>query len=312
MDLLPDGVTLLEAMRYFLKHHQGVSPVLLPVATERFLGEKKQAGLRSSTIKQYRQHLAKLCSDFDNGAMVHETTEKIGAWFSEKDFPGATRNNFRRSLSAFYGWCVANKFASRNPIPGIAAAVIDGKLPEVFSVKQVRALLQACADLYPELCPYLALGFFAGVRPNELMRLDWSAIEDGHVHIGAEVAKTRQQRYITIMDNLAEWLQQYPSKGPIAPVQVKALYRRVKCIREKAGISKWPEDVMRHSFATYHLALYQDAPKTSHELGHTDTDMLYRHYRNLAKKADAEKYFGIMPVSQKTTTNSSQNCPDKL
>ncbi len=36
-----------------------------------------------------------------------------------------------------------------------------------------------------------------------------------------------------------------------------------------AGVATWPHNVMRHSFASYHLALHRDAPLTAHELGHS-------------------------------------------
>ena len=135
---------------------------------------------------------------------------------------------------------------------------------------------------------------FAGIRPAELMRLEWSAIGN-HIHIGPEVAKTRQQRYVEIGANLKKWIKGTQSTGRICPVGDKKRKELMKAVREKAKVGEWPPDVMRHSFATYHLGLHQNAPQTAHELGHTAPDMLYRHYRNLATKAEATKYFLIAP-----------------
>ena len=53
---------------------------------------------------------------------------------------------------------------------------------------------------------------------------------------------------------------------------------------------------MRHSFGTYHFALYEDPLKTSVEMGHkTGDDVLFEHYRSLAKKDEAKEYFNIFP-----------------
>ena len=52
---------------------------------------------------------------------------------------------------------------------------------------------------------------------------------------------------------------------------------------------------MRHSYASYHLALHQSADKTALEMGHRDTNMLFRHYRELVTKEAAIGYWNIGP-----------------
>ena len=52
---------------------------------------------------------------------------------------------------------------------------------------------------------------------------------------------------------------------------------------------------MRHTFASYHLAMFRSAEKTALELGHRDTTMLFSHYRELVQIADAEEYWSIKP-----------------
>ena len=53
---------------------------------------------------------------------------------------------------------------------------------------------------------------------------------------------------------------------------------------------------MRHSFGSYHYALYGNPLETSRLLGHKASDqVLFDHYRALATKAQAETYFAIKP-----------------
>jgi integrase len=54
---------------------------------------------------------------------------------------------------------------------------------------------------------------------------------------------------------------------------------------------------MRHSFASYHLAKWGDAPKTSLELGHTSPGIVFAHYRELVKPHAAEAYWKLAPGS---------------
>lgn len=60
-------------------------------------------------------------------------------------------------------------------------------------------------------------------------------------------------------------------------------------LRLAARIKEWPHDAMRHSYASYHLAMHGSADKTSTELGHRSTEMLFRHYREPVTKHDAEQ-----------------------
>jgi hypothetical protein len=50
----------------------------------------------------------------------------------------------------------------------------------------------------------------------------------------------------------------------------------------------WGKNSMRHSFASYHVSMHQNAPKTSLEMGHDNPDQLFQSYRNVVKARDAE------------------------
>jgi hypothetical protein len=55
---------------------------------------------------------------------------------------------------------------------------------------------------------------------------------------------------------------------------------------------EWKANSMRHSFGSYHYALYGDSVATSRELGHkTGDDILFCHYRTLVSQEEAEKYW---------------------
>jgi len=65
-------------------------------------------------------------------------------------------------------------------------------------------------------------------------------------------------------------------------------------VRRKGKV-RWAADILRHSYASYHLARHEDAAKTSLQLGHRDTDVLFNHYRDLVMRKDAEAFWGIEP-----------------
>ena len=67
--------------------------------------------------------------------------------------------------------------------------------------------------------------------------------------------------------------------------------------RVAAGIGDWPDNALRHSFASYHLAHFRDAKALALEMGHTNEDMIFTNYRQLVKPKEAEQYWNIEPAA---------------
>jgi integrase len=65
--------------------------------------------------------------------------------------------------------------------------------------------------------------------------------------------------------------------------------------RASAGIDEWPDNALRHSFASYHMAHFQNAASTALQLGHHDSRITFAHYRELVKPKEAERYWNIKP-----------------
>jgi integrase len=144
----------------------------------------------------------------------------------------------------------------------------------------------------------LAIGAFAGLREAEIQRLDWNEIDfaRGHIEVKAAKAKSARRRIIPIQANLAAWLQPYSGMtGAVVPVGAR---RKLARVREAAKLARWPNNGLRHSFASYRLAAVHDAPRVAHELGHTSPQMLYSTYRELVLPTEAERYWTILPTEE--------------
>ena len=81
-------------------------------------------------------------------------------------------------------------------------------------------------------------------------------------------------------------------------------YENRKRTAQGRPLVKWkpkcpPKNCLRHSFVTYHVALYRDAGKTALLVSHRNQDILFRHYLGIANRNDAERYFNIVPRSSK-------------
>ena len=304
LDILPDGITLVEAARHWTQTHESAPRPALPLedAIRAFLEEKAAAGLRPSSVKDLRTRLMMLQRDHPEASVQDITSDALLLWLNAKTDYARSRKNYRNTFQSFFNWCIKAGLVTRNPTDAITVPRADDTLPGILTTEQAQALLEAAETQEPSLCPYIALGLFAGLRSQELKGLQWSAVNGatngaavGHVHVGPDIAKTRQQRYVDIAPNLAHWLEAYhqPS-GPVIPINFARRFRRVLA---DARIAPWPSNALRHSFATYHLALHQDAARTALQLGHATTTMLFKNYRNLATQGQAELYFSLAPQS---------------
>jgi integrase len=186
----------------------------------------------------------------------------------------------------------------RNPVLRTAKPKLVDAPPEILAVDELRALLEAATRIAPDVLPMLAIGAFAGVRDAEIKRLDWNEIDltRGHIEIKAAKAKSARRRIIPIQPNLAAWLRPYSGlTGRVVPAGAR---RKLDRVREEAGLARWPQNGLRHSFASYRLAAIHDAPRVSAELGHTSPQMLYSTYRELVLPEEAERYWKIAPAEE--------------
>lgn len=71
--------------------------------------------------------------------------------------------------------------------------------------------------------------------------------------------------------------------------------RRLNDASKAAGITDWPNNALRHSFASYHLAAFQDGSALALEIGHSTTGMIFQYYRALVTTAEALTYWNISP-----------------
>ena len=190
-----------------------------------------------------------------------------------------------------FSYAIERKWSQSNPVEEVqkvkASAAIGILTPE-----QVAKLLESATE---QTLPYWLLGGFAGLRRAEIERLEWHDVhfESGRIEVPALKAKTASRRLIQMQPNLTAWLEPYTGwAGHVCPPNLRTLLQED---RRKAGLTKWPPNALRHSFASYHLAAFDNAAKLALELGHTSEELIFRHYRELVRPEQAAKYWAIRP-----------------
>lgn len=293
-EILPPDVTVLEAARYYVEQHRGVTrPTTLPEAVAAFLTDCQARGLRQRSLDDKRARCSRFAASYPDMGAHEVDADLVASWLS-RTASGTTRNNYRRALHTFFAWCVRAGMAMNNPVGAVATVRVEDDVPGVFAVGDVARFMAHVAAANPPLVGYYALGFFAGVRSSELAGLLPGDLRDGAVYIEARVAKARARRVIEMQPNLRAWLDAYPVGDRVRPQSMPVFRRQHRKLVTGAGVD-WVHNGMRHSFATYLLARDRNADRVAHDLGHPDTRLLLTVYRGLATVEQGTAYFDIVP-----------------
>ncbi len=236
-------------------------------------------------------------------------------------------------LMTLFNYAVRKGILAVNPLISIDRKHIKEKEIHPIAPSTLRALLEACrppneqelsqgaevplahrqelAMDTSELAAYIAIAAFAGIRPVEITRLRWGDInlEDACISVRRAASKTGGTRHVEIHPTLHAWLAPlqphiHPQDEVIFPAGAM-LTRRLRAVRRRAGFhagNPWPEDALRHSYASYFLKAGGDINKLQLYMGHASCKLIYARYCNmsgLTRKMAAE-WWNLSPAVLRT------------
>jgi len=300
--LKPFNATIRDAVNFYLPHLHATKRTCTAVElVDELLKIKEADGASERYLSDLRSRLTQFAECFNGKPVAEITAPEVDEWLrslSDKEtgkrLAAITRNNFRRVLIVAFNFARERGYSAGNPAEKSARAKVIESAIGILTVEETALLLESAA---PELVPYIAIGAFAGLRRAELERLDWREVDlqGGLIEVTAKKAKSARRRFVRIQSNLAKWFQPYAQlSGNVTPPKYREL---LDAAREAAGIEQWPHNALRHSFASYHLAHFNDAAALALELGHTNSNLVFQHYRQLVKPKQAERYWKIIPAS---------------
>ena len=287
--LLPPGVTLTQAAQAYAQLAARPDQPIVPLL-QAFL-EDRAIAVRPSTLAFYRIQLARAHRAIGD-TLADYSTDALRA-FCDTLTP-SQRNKVLRSLSAFFSWAIKQDLANANPAAKLPLARTERARPAILSVDQADTLLQTARDTQPDLIPYLALGLFAGLRPDEAKRLMPTDVGPDFITLTERHTKTAQARTVPIRPNLRAILAAHPihPKGVALGLSIDRFNKHLTKLIKASGIP-WTNDIIRHSFASYAYDQTHDAADTAYQMGHKGTDIFFRHYRGLVSPGSSKSYFAL-------------------
>lgn len=229
-------------------------------------------------------------------------------------FTDATRNKWIVTFKHFFSWATKKYELAVDPAAKLEKVKLKKKATAIdfLFADDVERLLRAAERVAPEYAPAVAIAFFGGLRPAELVGkyekgvglvrgLDWSMVDrDGNLVVDGETTKTKQRRTVPLESNLKAWLDAYAPEtreGPV--VRNPTAWKNARAaIVEAAGV-EWGQDVARHTYSTMHFGKYADRARLEANMGHVvGSGVLEEHYKALVTKKEAARFWSIMPTAE--------------
>ena len=267
--------------------------------------KEKEDGVSVRYLQSLRSILNRF--KFKCGKLVVDEVRhpQITKFVNGYDISLRTRQGYLTDLRSFFSWCEQKGYCEINPC--IAAMPSKAKRKEIMNAKrgrrklqvltptEVQMLLTYCEREEPTLTPYACLCIWGGLRPErEAPNMIDDDITTESVTVPEEFAKDNETRIIEpLSDNFIEWIEFIKGReGSFQPV--KNLKRKWEKAKKSIG-RDWRPDCLRHSYASYHFAEFNDAGLTAKNLGHPDSTLLRKDYNGAVTKAQAKEFWAIRP-----------------
>jgi integrase len=263
-------------------------------AVNEFIIAKARAGRSDRYLRQLRVSLASFTKGRARVPLGDVTVSDVEKWLFNQGWQPRTMRGYLADVRTLYNFAVR-----RGYVKSAAACQVElpdapaGHAPGIHTPAEVAAVLAAARRLDLDVMRHLAVRYFAGVRSAEAHRMtDANILEDrGVIEVPAHKAKTRRRRLVEIQPALSAWLALGGHLRPMSPDSVRRVIRA-------SGV-EWKDNVTRHSFVSYAVAL-RGAKDTAMQAGHSE-DMLFAHYRALVTMENARQFWNVLPVDAPAT-----------
>ena len=206
-------------------------------------------------------------------------------------------NKARTMLHGVFEFALRREWCDKNPIKLIVRRRIIEKEISPLSFPQIKNLLKtAKMPKHKECLPAIGLLMFAGVRPREVHRLTWEDIDlkENSITIHSLCSKTGGVRQVEICSSLKRLLAPFANCQKNERVCPKNWQKRWRDIRNDSGFKNvWVQDILRHTYASYHAKRFKDLPRLQLNMGHYDVSLLRSRYVNMRgiSNTDARNFF---------------------
>ena len=283
--LLPEGVSLHEAVRGFAEQYGTLKPISVKEAIEQYQ-DQRTCGLAHkksewSRLKSFQRTFGGQIRDLNR--------EGLRLWLNGLKVAAPSRNNFARTIRTFFRYCEKHDYLPRNHRLNEALETVNTNPsdPSLLTPEEFERIFEHLDD---RIKPIIALVSHGGLRTAEARRISQSKIDKEHIIVDKSIAKTQSRRVIKIQPRLRQIPEQYPIIGPGQKLNSSWFDKLVSQAFKSAGVKK-EDNIFRDSFCSYRYA-QANAAEASKDAGNSEA-ILKSNYKAMAKKKDADRWFGV-------------------
>lgn len=291
------GWTLAEIWEGFQSINSSPRSCTLSKAVEEVVAAKKLSKRSARYIDNLEWYLGRFIEGRESLPVSSIGEKEIAEWFASRKEAPRSQNQHMGLLSALFTYCWRQRYVSENPIARMERVSIQHQVPAILNVRQSAKSVLWVRRNNPKFLAWLSLALFVGMRPeSEAQLITWKDIDLANKRIVITRSKTKHPRIVDLgfCPPALHWLKVAKKLGAKLPLgeTMRLIYTRG--LRNALGLKAWPQDVLRHTAASYLLAYHQDAGKVAAFLGNS-AGILLKHYKALVFKEDAERFMAILP-----------------
>ncbi|OJU98326.1 MAG: hypothetical protein BGO12_02750 [Verrucomicrobia bacterium 61-8] len=307
------GKTIADATSFYIEHleaeRERQNSLTVELLVEKWLEAKinnPNKALRKTTARDIRQ-TGKLLKEILPAKRIAEVKRADIEEYLKLKTGKRRKENLRNRFNQFFNWVVDNDHYKENPIKGIEIAVEKSEV-KILPIADAEAIFQKLEEdsKFTDLIPYFAVCCFGGLRPTEAELLTWEYISlpQRQITIRAADSKVKDSRNVEIEQTLLHWLSEWKGQKKGLILKPTNIQKRLKQFKSALGYKYkslnpdgdkvWVPDIMRHSYASYSLALKRDYGHIAMQMGNS-IEVIKKHYKFLVPPSEAQKYWNILP-----------------
>ena len=210
--------------------------------------------------------------------------EECRHWLEQAFESPSQRRKARAILSGVFSTAMKRGWCDSNPVAGVEVPRVQEKKVPILQPEEIAKLLKvSSAYRSGSCCAAVGMMLYAGIRPHEVARLTWGQVDlrNRAIYILPLHSKTGGARRVTIHKPLLHLLQMH-RRDDSAAICPPGWLQHWRELRRLAGWSRqshpWPQDALRHTFASYHLSYFRSYTELQLEIGHRDASLLRTRY----------------------------------
>ena len=293
---LSDAQFVLKVIEVGLRHMRTKE---MPLADGFALYLKSKQHLRPDSIRDIRcmgNRLLRTKPELVERNFSELTVAECEEWLNAAFHTNPQFNKARTMLHGLFEFALRREWCDKNPIKRIERKKVVEKEIQPLKLAETKRLIKTAQNESPEYAVVAALLVYTGIRPREVRRLTWRDIdtEEKTITVRSQCSKTGGVRQVEIPPVLNRLLITHShelKEEKICPIDWQRRWRK---IRDNSGFrGRWVQDVLRHTYASFHAKNYADLPRLQLNMGHRDLSLLRSRYVNMhgISRIEAKSFF---------------------